>query len=221
MPALRLTIRPEHPSERAIHQAVEVLSDGGVIICPTDTAYAVACDLYSRRSIERIYAMKRIPHKKPLSLVCADLAEIARYASVGNSQYRVLRSHLPGPYTFILPATKEVPKLFENRAKTVGIRVPNHPAILKIVRQLRHPLVVTTASILMEDELPPEEEQVTEEGAAREILADPEVIMRHFGHHVELFLDGDSLPIRQSTVVDLTGATPIVLRTGTGAIDRM
>ncbi|MCC6807104.1 MAG: threonylcarbamoyl-AMP synthase [Deltaproteobacteria bacterium] len=239
MAAVRLKVSPDNPSEKHIARAVQVLAEGGVVVYPTDTAYGLGCDIYAKRAIERIYMLKRMDRKRPLSFVCSDLSDIARYAGVDNLQYRILRQHLPGPYTFILPATKEVPKILTSRSRTVGIRVPKHPVCMALVKRLDHPIVSTTASLYRGEVNSDEneraanrrfvtafdlEQQKREEimveqeknPANEEVFTDPDVIEARIGHSVDLILDVGPLPSSLSTVVDLTGAQPKVLRKGIG-----
>lgn len=242
MAAVRLKVSPDNPSDKHIARAAEVLAQGGIVVYPTDTAYGLGCDIYAKRAIERIYMLKRMDRKRPLSFVCFDLSDISRYAGVDNLQYRILRQHLPGPYTFILPATKEVPKILTSRSRTVGIRVPKHPVTMALVKKLDHPIVSTTASLYRgepnEDEterarsrrfvtafdlekaqkndgppLPAEKDPTQEE-----VFTDPDVIEQRIGHSVDLIIDVGPLPFSLSTVVDLTGAQPKVLRKGVGDI---
>ncbi len=246
MAAVRLKVNGESPSEKHIARAVQVLAEGGIIVYPTDTAYGLGCDIYSKRAIERIYMLKRMDRKRPLSFVCYDLSDISRYAGVDNLQYRILRQHLPGPYTFILPATKEVPKILTSRSRTVGIRVPKHPVCMALVKRLDHPIVSTTASLyrgervtndeaereasrrfvtafdLEQDTRRHADETVLEKDPANEeIFTDPDVIEQRLGHSVDLIIDVGPLPFSLSTVVDMTGAAPKVLRRGIGDVSRL
>ncbi len=199
MAAPILAIDPEHPQPRLIEKAVSVLSSGGLLALPTDTYYGLGCDLFDKRAIERIYQLKQLPRTHELAFICADLAEISRYAIVENAAYRVLRRKTPGPFTFILPATRLVPDLVLRRQKTVGIRVPQSPIALEIVRKLEHPLISTSAA--------------TPDG---EVLIDPRDIKDRLGHGLDLILDGGYKPNEPSTVVDLTGPEPRVVRQGKG-----
>jgi tRNA threonylcarbamoyl adenosine modification protein (Sua5/YciO/YrdC/YwlC family) len=194
-----LAIDPVHPQPRLVERAVTLLSEGGLVALPTDTYYAIACDLFDKRAIERIYQLKQLPRTHELSFICADLAEISRYAIVENAAYRVLRRKTPGPFTFILPSTRLVPDLVMRRQKTVGIRVPESPIVLEIVRQLSHPVISTSAA--------------TPEG---EVLIDPRDIKDKLGHGLDLILDGGYRPNEPSTVIDLTGPEPLVVRQGKG-----
>jgi tRNA threonylcarbamoyl adenosine modification protein (Sua5/YciO/YrdC/YwlC family) len=200
MPAAPIVaIDPVHPQPRLVERAVSVLAGGGLLALPTDTYYGLGCDLFDKRAIERIYQLKQLPRSHELSFLCADLAEISRYAIVENAAYRVLRRKTPGPYTFILPATRLVPDLLLRRQKTVGIRVPESPIALEIVRRLSHPLISTSAA--------------TPDG---EVLIDPKDIKERLGHGLDLILDGGYKPNEPSTVIDLTGPEPVVVRQGKG-----
>ncbi len=244
MAAVRLKVNPDNPSEKHIARAVQVLAEGGVVVYPTDTAYGIGCDIYAKRAIERIYMLKRMDRKRPLSFVCFDLSDISRYAGVDNLQYRILRQHLPGPYTFILPATKEVPKVLTSRQRTVGIRVPQHPVCMALVKKLDHPIVSTTASlyrgVVESDEdvraasrrfvtaFDLEDQNQDEPGVSQhkdpaneEVFTDPDVIEQRIGHAVDLIIDVGPLPFSLSTVVDLTGSAPKVLRKGVGDVTKL
>jgi tRNA threonylcarbamoyl adenosine modification protein (Sua5/YciO/YrdC/YwlC family) len=194
-----LAIDPQHPQPRLVERAVQSLASGGLVAFPTDTYYGIGCDLFDKRAIERIYQLKQIPKTQELSFICADLAEVSRYAIVDNAAYRVLRRKTPGPYTFILPATRLVPDLVLRRQKTVGIRLPDSPIAVEIVKLLAHPLISTSAA--------------TPEG---EVLIDPRDIKDKLGHGLELILDGGYQPNEPSSVIDLTGPEPVVVRQGKG-----
>ncbi len=198
-PAPILAIDPIHPQPRLVERAATVLSEGGLVALPTDTYYGLGCDLFDKRAIERIYQLKQLPRSHELSFICADLAEVARYAIVENASYRVLRRKTPGPFTFILPATRLVPDLALRRQKTVGIRLPQSPIALAIVKKLEHPLVSTSAA--------------TPDG---EVLIDPRDIKEKLGHGLDLILDGGYKPNEPSTVIDLSGPEPRVVRQGKG-----
>ena len=194
-----LEIDPLHPQPRLIERAVLTLSEGGLVAFPTDTYYGLGCDLFDKRAIERIYQLKQLPREHELSFICADLADVSRYAIVDNASYRVLRRKTPGPYTFILPATRLVPDLVMRRQKTVGIRLPDSPIALAIVNALEHPLISTSAA--------------TPDG---HVLIDARDIKEKLGHGLELILDGGYKANEPSTVLDLTGPQPVVVRQGKG-----
>ncbi len=192
---------PAHPQPRVVERAVTALSGGGLVAFPTDTYYGLGCDLFDKRAIERIYLLKQLPRDHELSFICQDLAEIARYAIVDNAAYRVLRRKVPGPFTFVLPATRLVPELVLRRQKTVGIRIPDSPIALDLVRRLGHPIISTSAA--------------TPDG---EVLIDARDIKERLGHGLDLILDGGYRPSEPSSVIDLSGPEPVVRRAGKGDV---
>lgn len=196
-----LPINPEHPEPRKIKRAVDLLESGGVIAYPTDTVYGLGCDLLSKQAIEKLYQIKGMHRDKSLAFICPDLSDISRYAVVENATYRVLRRFLPGPYCFILPATREVPKMVQTRQKTVGIRVPNHPVTLDLVRALGRPIISTTAS-----------------RPGTDPLVDPWEIQEAFPG-LDLVLDAGAGGTVPTTVVDLSQGDVRIVREGAGAID--
>lgn len=179
---------------------LECLGDGGVIVYPTDTVYGLGCDIRQKKALEKVYRIKRMPDDHPVAFVCPDLGDIARYAVVDDRAYRVMRRLLPGPYTFILPATREVPRMVMRPRKTVGIRVPHHEVALAIVRALGSPILSTSASF---------------EG---EQLNDPDDLLEKF-KQVDIVLDAGFCGLTPSTIVDLTGDSPVIVREGAGAVD--
>jgi tRNA threonylcarbamoyl adenosine modification protein (Sua5/YciO/YrdC/YwlC family) len=176
---------------------VEALRRGAVIAYPTDTTYGLGCDIMQKRAVDRIYQMKAIPKDHALAFICPDLSDIARYAIVDNQTYRILKRGTPGPFTFILQATREVPRILMMKRKTVGIRVPAHPVPQAIVRELGNPIVSTTASW------------------QGETLNDPDEIDDRF-RDLEMVLDTGYGGLDPSTVIDLTGPAPEVVRQGLG-----
>ncbi len=196
-----LAINPDHPEPRKIRRAVEALQAGGVIAYPTDTVYGLGCDLTNKHAIDRLYSIKGMDRSHPLAFVCPDLSDIARYAVVDNQVYRVLRRFLPGPYTFILEATREVPKLVQMRRKTVGIRVPASETARALSRELGRPIISSTAA------RPGEEPHV-----------DPHEIDAAF-RGLALVLDGGAGGLVPTTIIDLTQSPPEVVREGAGAVD--
>jgi tRNA threonylcarbamoyl adenosine modification protein (Sua5/YciO/YrdC/YwlC family) len=194
-----LTVDAPYPARKIVRQAVEVLKAGGVIAYPTDTTYGLGCDIFNKEAIERVYRLKKMTKQKPLSFVCSDLKDIARYAQVSNYAYQVMRKLLPGAYTFVLLATKMVPKMMLTKRKTVGIRVPNNDICLSLVAELGHPIISTSAQV--EDE---------------EILSNPTDIERKFGHGLDLIIDNGPLVSQPSSMIDLTSDTPVILREGIG-----
>lgn len=201
-----LAIHPKNPEPRKIHEVVQRLNEGAVIVCPTDTVYAYACSPHHTRAMEAIARLKgKKAHKMNLSLVCKDLSQLSIYArAIDTPGFRVMKRALPGPYTFIVPASSEIPRLFKNNKRTVGIRVPDHPIPLALVEELGHALVVT--SVHDEDEL-------------LDHTTDPALINERIGHQVELVIDGGTGGLKGSTVIDLTGPEPTVLREGKGPVE--
>ncbi|NVJ28314.1 MULTISPECIES: L-threonylcarbamoyladenylate synthase [Myxococcus] len=202
MAAPILEVDMEHPSPRHIQRAVEVLERGGLIAYPTDTYYGMGCDLGSKRAIERLYQLKGRDKKKPLSFLCPDLSDVARYAHVSNFAYRTMKGLTPGAFTFILEATRLVPDLMMTRQKQVGIRVPDAPLARELARALGRPLVTTSVS-----------------NTQGEPLTDAREIKEEFGHGLELILDGGVTLNEPSTVVSLIGDTLEILRQGKGRLE--
>ncbi|HLM73271.1 MAG TPA: L-threonylcarbamoyladenylate synthase [Polyangiaceae bacterium] len=196
-----LPINPEHPEPRKIQRAVDILNKGGVIAYPTDTVYGLGCDLMNKAAIERLYQIKGMQRDKSLAFICPDLGDIARYAIVENAVYRVLKRALPGPYCFILTATREVPKIVHLKQKTVGIRVPAHPVTIALVTALGRPLISTTAG-------PP----------GGDPLFDPWEIDERFPG-LDLVLDGGTGGLVPTTVVDLSQGDVSIIREGAGPVD--
>lgn len=195
-----ITIHPVNPQSRLLKQAATILEQGGVIVYPTDTTYGLGCALSNLKGVDRISHIKKLPDNHQLSILCADLSEISRYARVDNQTYRWLKRHLPGPYTFVLEASREVPKTILPKRKTIGLRIPNHPICLGLLKELGQPILSTSLR------LPGDEA----------ILSDPEIIRDRVGEWVDLIIDGGNCPPLASTVVDLTGELPEVLRVGVG-----
>jgi tRNA threonylcarbamoyl adenosine modification protein (Sua5/YciO/YrdC/YwlC family) len=202
MSAPILEVDPVHPQPRHVARAVELLGKGGVIAYPTDTYYGLGCDLFSKKAIERLYALKERNRKKPLSFLVPDLSDVAKYALVTNFAYRTMKSLIPGPFTFILPATRQVPEMMMTKQKQVGIRVPDAPLARALAAGLGHPLVTTSAT--------------NREG---EPLIDPKDIKELLGHGLDLILDGGVLPAEPSTVLSLIGDELEVLREGKGKLE--
>jgi len=197
-----LKIHDKNPQMRLIHKAVQVLRDGGIVVYPTDTAYGMGCDLFNKRGIERIYEIKRRSRTQPFSFICSDLSDISNYAVVTNYAYKIMKRLLPGPYTFILGASRLVPKILLPKRKEVGIRIPDHEVCLSLVREFGGPIISTTVRL-------PDEE----------ILTDPEIIEERIGHSVDLVIDSGILSPELSTVVSLVDDTPEIIREGKGDVD--
>ena len=196
-----ISINPQNPQLRLVRRVVEVLKQGGVIGYPTDTIYGIGCDLFNKEAIERIYRLKKHNRNKPLSFICSDLKDISGYAHVSNYSYKTMKRLLPGGYTFILEATKLVPKMVMTKQKTVGIRVPDNPICLALVGELGHPIIST--SVYRPDE---------------ELYSDPREIEERFGKSLDLVIDGGIIVAEHSSMIDLTDEVPKVIRRGKGDI---
>lgn len=200
---MHLEVHLSTPSERTLRRAADVLRAGGIVIYPTDTVYGIGCTVEIKAAIERIHLIKRQRDDKPFSFVCSDLTHISEYAHVSNMAFRIMKRLIPGPYTFVLPAArmKALPRILVSRRKTVGIRVPDSPVALGLVRLTGHPILSTSVT--------------TTDG---EVLNDPGRILGEFQNQVDVILDGGPLSSEPSTVLDLTGEIPEVLRQGAGPV---
>lgn len=197
-------IHPENPQKRLLHQAVQIIREGGVVVYPTDSSYAIGCHLGDKSAMERIRRIRRLDNKHNFTLVCRDLSEIAHYAQVDNMNYRLLKSLTPGPYTFILKASREVPRRLQNpRRKTIGLRIPDHIVTQEFLQALNEPLMSSTL-ILPDEDLP---------------MNDPHQIRLQLEHQVDLVIDGGFCGYEPTTVVDLMGDRPEILREGQGKLD--
>lgn len=196
-----LHVHPENPQPRLIKQIVEKLQSGGIIIYPTDTVYGLGCDILQQKAIERICRIKKVdPKKANLSFVCSDLSNLSDYTrSFSNPVYRLLKEHLPGPYTFILTASKMVPKILQSKKDTIGLRIPENKIALAIIKELGRPILSAS--------LP---------GELIEDYTDPEVMMENFRNEVDFVIHGGIGGTVPSTIVDLTGNAPVLIRAGLG-----
>lgn len=194
-------IHPDNPQVRLVRQAADIVRQGGVIVYPTDSAYALGCQIGDKSSVDRIRRIRKLEDRHNFTLVCRDLSEIATYARVDNSVYRLLKHHTPGPYTFILRATSEVPKrLMHPKRRTVGLRVPDNAITQALLEDLGEPLMSVTL-IMPGEELP---------------LIDPYEIRELLEHQVDLVVDGGYCGMEPTTVVDMADETPMLLRAGKG-----
>lgn len=206
MPADFIKLYEENPDERRVRQIVDILKNGGVIIYPTDTVYAIGCDIFNQKAVQRVAQLKGIKVEKAnFAIICHDLSNLAAYArSVGNPVYKVMKKALPGPFTFILNASSKVPKLLNSKKKTIGIRVPDHNIARLLVERLGNPIITT--SIHDEDEV-------------IEYSTDPELIYEKYKDQVDVIIDGGFGGNEASTVVDCTGDFFEVIREGKGDIE--
>lgn len=194
-------IHPENPQARLIHQAVDIIRKGGVVAYPTDSAYALGCHIGDKRALDRICSIRRLEEGHNFTLICRDLSDLGVYAKVNNSAYRLIKAATPGPYTFILQATREVPRrLVHPKRKTIGLRVPNNPICMDLLTELAEPMMTTTL-ILPGDQYP---------------LTDPAEIRELLEHQVDLIIDGGFSGLESTTVVNLEEQVPEIIREGCG-----
>lgn len=197
------SIHTSNPNLRLIRQAAAIVRNGGIIVYPTDSCYALGCQIGDKTAMTRIRSIRQVDEKHHFTLVCRDLAEISHYAKVDNRQYRLLKANTPGSYTFILQASREVPRRLQHPKRyTIGLRIPDHPVVDALLSELNEPLLSSTL-ILPTDELP---------------LNDAEDIRDRLEHQVELVMDAGSCGIEMTTVIDLTGESPEVIRQGKGSL---
>lgn len=198
------TVHPQNPQIRLLRQAAQLIDHGALAAIPTDSCYALACHLDDKAAVDRLRRIRRIDERHHLSLLCRDLSEIAAYAQVDNRQYRLLKVATPGPYTFILDATREVPRRLSHPSrKTIGIRIPDHPVAAALLDVLGEPLIGSTL-MLPGDELP---------------LNDVEDIRARLEHDIDVIVDAGACGVEPTTIIDLTGRDAVVLRQGRGALE--
>jgi len=193
----------ENPNQKGIDKIVDILKEGGIAIYPTDTVYAMGCDALNVRAVEKICKIKGInPEKNNLSIICEDLSNISEYARVDNATFKLMKKNLPGPFTFILNTTSSLPKIYKNK-KTVGIRIPDNPIILELVRSLGNPIMTTS---------------VKDDDEVIEYTTDPELIYEKYEDAVDVVIDGGYGGMEGSTIVDCTGEEPEIIRQGKGEL---
>jgi tRNA threonylcarbamoyl adenosine modification protein (Sua5/YciO/YrdC/YwlC family) len=194
-------VHPENPQSRLIKQAAQIIHSGGIVALPTDSCYALVCHLDDKNAVERLRRIRGVDEKHHLTLLCRDLSEIALYARVDNRQYRLLKAATPGPFTFILEATKEVPRRLSHPSrKTIGLRVPENPIVHALLEEVGQPLLGTT--LIMPGET--------------DALTDPEEIKEQLARQIELVIDGGACSFEPTTVIDLTDSEPVLIRQGRG-----
>jgi tRNA threonylcarbamoyl adenosine modification protein (Sua5/YciO/YrdC/YwlC family) len=194
----------ENPHQRIINIAVECIKKGGIVVYPTDTVYGLGADLYNKRAMERIHRIKKQSLNKPLSFILPDLKNISEYAHVTDEAYKIMRKVCPGAYTFVLNATKQIPKLMLYNRKTVGIRIPDAPIALKLVEELGYPILSTSVPL---------------EGESYH--TDPLEIAESYSNEIDLILDAGTMFNNPSTIVDLTGSYPQIIREGSGSVEAL
>jgi tRNA threonylcarbamoyl adenosine modification protein (Sua5/YciO/YrdC/YwlC family) len=194
-------IHETHPQVRLLRQAADILRDDGVIAYPTDSAYALACRLRNKEGVERLRVIRRLSARHNFTLVCRELAGVAVYARVNNRNFRLIKTYIPGPYTFILPATRETPRgLLHPKRRTIGIRIPDHPVAIGLVEQMGEPIISTT--LVLPDQQDP--------------MNDPRAVEDVLGNQIELVIDSGFCGLEPTTVIDLTGDAPVLIRRGKG-----
>ncbi len=194
-------VHPDNPQPRLLKQAAAILHSGGIAAVPTDSSYALVCHLDDKAAVEQMRRIRGVDDKHHLTLLCRDLSELASYARVDNRQYRLLKLGTPGPFTFILEATKEVPRRVSHPSRrTIGLRVPEHPVLHELLAQFGQPLLATTL-------IPPGES---------EPMNDPQAIRARFERQLQAVVDGGACPMQPSTVIDLSGDAPVLVRQGRG-----
>lgn len=201
-----LKIHPETPGQRQVQKAAEILRNGGVIIFPTDTVYGLGCDVFNHKAAERVARLKGINLEKAnFSFICHNMSQISDYARhLNNSTFKLMKQYLPGPYTFILPASSNVPRIFRNKKKTIGIRIPDNNIILEIVRELGNAILTTS---------------IHDEDTVLDYTTDPDLIYDHYQNRVDAVIHGGYGNNVPSTVIDCTGELPVVIRKGIGELD--
>jgi tRNA threonylcarbamoyl adenosine modification protein (Sua5/YciO/YrdC/YwlC family) len=201
-----LEINPNNIDKRAINQTVEVLKKGGLVIFPTDSVYAIGCDLYNKKALEKLAKFKEVKlNKANFSIICTSMSDLSKYVKqIDRPIFKLLNSSLPGPFTFILPATNEIPKLFDTNRKEIGIRIPENPIIIEITEKLGNPIATTS---------------LKDDTSFIEYHNDPEEIFEHFNSLVDLIIDGGFGKLDGTTVVDCTSGAPEIIRQGLGILE--
>ncbi|MGI4718726.1 MAG: L-threonylcarbamoyladenylate synthase [Janthinobacterium lividum] len=199
--AQHFQIHPENPQQRLLKQAAQIIAGGGIVAAPTDSAYALVCRLDDKAAVEKLRRIRGVDDKHHLTLLVRDLSAIAHFARVDNAQYRLLKAAMPGPYTVILEATREVPRRLSHPSrKTIGVRVPENAILLGLIEELGEPLIGTTLQLPGDDHM----------------LSDPDEVLERLGKQIELVIDGGAGTLEATTVVDLTGPAPELVREGRG-----
>jgi len=194
-------INNRNPQERLIRKVVDALREGGIIAYPTDSYYGIGCDIMNKKAIEKIYLLKHRNKNKPFSFICSDLKNISHYAKVSNYAYKTMKRLLPGPYTFILAGSRQVPNMMLTKRKTAGIRVPDNKICIRLVEELGNPIISTTATM--------------PDGS---FFYDPSLIHDYFGNRIEIVIDGGIVPGQPSSVISLISDIPDVIRKGVGDV---
>ncbi len=196
---MQLKINPQNPENKKIEKTVEVLKNGGIIVYPTDTIYGLGCDIFNKKAISKIYQIKKREKKKPFSIICSDFKQMGQYAIISNYAYRLIKKCLPGPYTFIFKAKSEMPDTFLPKNKTVGLRLPDNKICWAIVQMLGNPIVSTSLNISGENP-----------------FTDPDQLNKELQNKIDIIINADTLSNMPSSIIDLSGNAPVILREGQG-----
>lgn len=196
---LILKINSEHPGVKRLERIVEILKEGGIMVYPTDTIYGLGCDIFNKKAIEKIYQLKGRDRKKPLSIICADIKEVAKYAIIQDYAYRLMKKYLPGPYTFILKAKNAMPKTFLSKNRTVGIRIPDNKICLAMAQKLGNPIITTSLNV-----------------SGEAVLTNPSELSKEMQNKIDIIIDSGPLPKEASSIIDLSAEAPVILREGKG-----
>lgn len=199
-----LKIHPVHPEINKISQVIASLQAGGVLVYPTDTVYGLGCDIFNKKAVAKIYQLKKRDPKKPCSILCSDIKQIAEYAVITDWAFQIIKKTLPGPYTFILKAKNKTPQNILAKNKTVGVRIPNNQICLQLVEALGNPIITTSLNI-----------------SGAQILTNPNQLSLEMKNKIDIIIDAGDLPQEASTVIDLSGDTPQVIRQGAGSITEL
>ena len=197
-----IIINPDNPQERQIQRMVDILRKGGIVAYPTDTFYGIGCDIMNKKAIEKIYLIKQRIRTKPFSFICPDLTDISTYAKISNVAYRNMKRLLPGPYTFVLPGSKMVPKIMLTKRRTAGIRVPDNKIALALAKELGNPIISTSAT-----------------DPDGNVFEDPSLLHDYFENRIEAVIDGGPVPGVPSSVISLVDDIPEIIRHGAGNVD--
>jgi len=194
-----LEINSKNPEPKKIEQVIEILKAGGIIVYPTDTIYGLGCDIFNKKAVARIYQLKKREKKKPMSIICSDFKEIAEYALISDFAFQIMKTVLPGPYTFILKAKSQTPKTVISKNKTVGIRLPANKICLALVEKLGNPIITTSLNI-----------------SNQKVLTNPQQLPKELLNKINLLIEAGTLGSEPSSVIDLSGSYPVILRKGIG-----
>lgn len=196
---LVLKIHPDHPETKKIDRVIEILKSGGILVYPTDTIYGLGCDIFNKEAVEKIYLLKGRDRRKPLSIICSDIKEVAKYAIIQDYAYSLMRKVLPGPYTFVLKAKSGIPKTFLPKNKTVGVRIPNNQICLDLAKKLGNPIITTSLNI-----------------SGQEVMTSPNQLNKELINKIDVIIDAGELPQQPSSIIDLSADKPEILREGLG-----